>query len=102
MRDLKEFVSTSSFAKDGHEPLYFNPLIHPILYILGFIESITLSTHMEEHCGGYNVSVEIFQYPTSLEWEPLKCKTKAWKYFKPGDTLIFDTFTIWKHFRLFI
>ena len=45
---------------------------------------------MEEHCGGYNVSVEIFQFPTSLEWEPLKCKTKAWKYFKAGDTLIFD------------
>ena len=45
---------------------------------------------MEEHCGGYNVSVEIFQFPTSLEWEPLKCKTKAWSYFKAGDTLIFD------------
>ena len=41
-------------------------------------------------CGGYNVSVEIFQFPTSLEWEPLKCKTKAWKYFEAGDTLIFD------------
>ena len=70
--------------------LCFNPLIHPILNFLGLIESITLSTHMEEHCGGYNVSVEIFQFPNSLEWEPLKCKTKAWKYFKPGDTLIFD------------
>ena len=70
--------------------LCFNPIIHPILNFLGLIESITLSTHMGEHCGGYNVSVEIFQFPTSLEWESLKCKTKAWKYFKPGDTLIFD------------
>ena len=61
-----------------------------ILYILGYIENITLSTYADDSCGGYNVSVEIFEFPNVFERNVVKCRTKAWKYFEPGDTLIFD------------
>ena len=78
--------------------VYTSPLIlikkleYPINLILfsGKIESITLSIHNDgtgvrpRLCGGGNVSVEIYQFPSYLRRNKISCETTQIKNFMSG------------------